>query len=153
MEPAKKMTKRGVREYAIFNVGDIACGIDIDIVREINRNIKVTPVHLAPDYVRGVINLRGQIVTVIDVRNKFGLETLELHKDMRVLVVRCEDEDKGLLVDGVDDISAASEDMLEPSPSHISESVRKYLSGVYKRDDELVALLDVEKLLKKEEDA
>jgi len=151
MEQVKETERTTHRDYAIFNVGDIACGVDIKMVREINRNIDITPVQLAPKYVRGVINLRGQIVTVIDMRKKFGMEVRELNKNMRILVVRLGDEDKGLLVDGVDDISTASSDQVELPPSHINSNICKYLSGVYKMEQVLVAIVDVNKILKQED--
>ena len=148
MEQVKEAAITADREYAIFNIGDITCGVDIDMVREINRNIDITPVYLAPDYVRGVINLRGQIVTVIDMRKKFGMEMRELNKKMRILVVRFGDEDKGLLVDGVDDIVAGSSDQIELPPSHINSTICKYLQGVYKMEEQLVAIIDVNTILK-----
>ncbi len=138
-------------EYAIFNVGDIACGVDINTVHEINRNLEITPVHLAPEYVRGVINLRGQIVTVIDLRKKFGMEPRALNNRMRVLVVHSEEENSGLLVDGVDDIASTLTDHVAQPPPHISSTLGKFLAGVYKRDNALVAILDVERILKPED--
>ncbi len=138
-------------EYAIFNVGDITCGVNINTVHEINRNLEITPVHLAPEYVRGVINLRGQIVTVIDLRRKFGLEPRQLDTRMRVLVVQSEEENSGLLVDGVDDIASTITDQVAQPPPHISSTLGKYLAGVYKMDDSLVAILDVERILKQED--
>lgn len=153
MEQTDRTTDGRLMEYAIFNVGDVICGLNIDSVREINRNLELTQVHLSPDYVKGVINLRGQIVTVIDLRRKFEMEPQELNEKMRIMVVRSGEEDIGLLVDGVDDIATTIEDEADPPPPHISGGVGQYLSGVYKMHQRLVCILDVEKLLRLEEAA
>ncbi|MFH1999857.1 MAG: chemotaxis protein CheW [Planctomycetota bacterium] len=150
MQRTIEKNENEICEYAIFNVGEIICGLDIKSVREINRNLEVTGVHLAPDYVRGVINLRGQIVTVVDLRQKFGMEPREFGKWTRVIVTRASsgEEDIGLLVDGVDDIVQSLTEKLDQSPPHIDSIVGKYLSGVYKMDKKLIAILDVDRILK-----
>lgn len=137
-------------EYAIFKVGDISCGLEISSVREINRNLDITTVRLAPESVRGVVNLRGQIVTVTDLRRKFGLSSRDFDKRTRVIVVRTDGEDIGLLVDSVSDIIPASIDRIEQPPPHVRDAVGKYLSGVYQMEDRLVAMLDVDRILQNE---
>jgi len=144
------VTGRKTKEYAIFKVGDISCGLEISSVREINRNLDFTRVRLAPDSVRGVVNLRGQIVTVTDLRRKFGLPSRDFDERTRIIVVRTDGEDIGLLVDSVSDIIPVSSDRMDQPPPHVRDAVGKYLSGVYKMEYRLVAILDVDRLLQNE---
>jgi len=149
MNPSGAISEKS-KEYAIFEVGEILCGLEIGSVREINRKLDITRVHLAPDSVRGVVNLRGQIVTVVDMRRKFGMPSQEFDNRMRIIVVRTDGEDIGLLVDSVSDIIPSSAERMERPPPHVKHAVVKYISGVYKLDDDLVAILDVERILERE---
>lgn len=141
---------RKSKEYAVFEVGEILCGVEIRSVREINRKLDITRVHLAPDSVRGVVNLRGQIVTVVDLRRKFDMPSRAFDGRMRIIVVRTDGEDIGLLVDSVSDIVPASAQRMEQPPPHVKHAIGKYISGVYKMDADLVALLDVERIVEGE---
>ena len=107
-------------------------------------------VHLAPDEVRGVVNLRGQIVTVIDLRRKFCMPTREFDNRMRIIVVRADGEDIGLLVDRVSDIVLAKMERVEQPPPPIKHAIGKYIAGVYKMDSQLVAILDIDRILELE---
>jgi purine-binding chemotaxis protein CheW len=112
----------------------------------------ITPVHQAPDYVRGVINLRGQIVTVIDVRKKFNMPSRAPDKQSRILVVRSKNEDIGLLLDSVDDILPANPSQIEPAPAHLHEGMGQYFSSVFKLKNDLVAILDIDNILEMAEE-
>ena len=94
----------GIEELVLFSVGNLLCGLDIRQVQEINNRLEITSVHHAPPYVRGVVNLRGQLITVIDLRRKLGMAALETQVDMRIIVARGQDGTVGLLVDRVADI-------------------------------------------------
>jgi len=146
----KRPVDKSPREYAVFEVGEILCGVEIRSVREINRKLDITRVHLAPDAVRGVVNLRGQIVTVVDLRRKFHMPSRAFDSRMRIIVVRTDGEDIGLLVDSVSDIVPATTSRMERPPPHVKHAIGKYISGVYKMDADLVALLDVERILERE---
>lgn len=135
------------RKLALFQSGDLLCGLDIAHVQEINQNIAITAVHRAPDYVRGVINLRGEIVTVIDLRRKFGFEPLDSEAEMQTVIVRQGDENIGLLVDSVSDVVMAAEEEIEPPPSNLAGVTGHYFKGIYKPDHNLVAILDIDELL------
>jgi len=120
-----------VREWIVLEVGNIRCGIAITQIQEIHKQIGMTPVHHAPTYVRGVINLRGQIVTVIDLRVKFGLPPLELDEDRCIVVVRWSGESIGLLADRIQDIvTADAVDILDP-PANIRGVTGTFFSGIY----------------------
>lgn len=135
------------RKLALFESGNLLCGLDIAHVQEINKNIAVTVVHRAPDYVRGVINLRGEIVTVVDLRCKFGFEPLADETEMQIVIVRQGEENIGLLVDSVADVVLADERDVEPSPSNMAGVTGRFFKGIYKLEHSLVAILDIDELL------
>jgi len=135
------------RKLALFESGNLLCGLDIAHVQEINKNIAVTVVPRAPDYVRGVINLRGEIVTVVDLRRKFGFEPLADEADMQIVIVRQGEENIGLLVDAVADVVLADERDVEPSPSNMAGVTGRFFRGIYKLEHSLVAILDIDELL------
>ena len=136
-----------VREWIVLEVGNIRCGIAITQIQEINKQIAMTPVHHAPAYVRGVINLRGQIVTVVDLRVKFGLPPLELDEDRCIVVVRWSGESIGLLADRIQDIVVAdAADILDP-PANICGVTGAFFSGIYPMEQGLVACMRLPELL------
>ncbi len=137
-----------MRELALFKVNDMICGLDTSLVQEINKQTDITDVHLAPDYVRGVMNLRGEIATVIDLRTKFGLESLEINDEMKVVVVRQGTENIGLLVDSVSDVVMADSNEISPPPSNVSGVTGIFFDGIYTMEQDLVAVLNVDELLK-----
>jgi purine-binding chemotaxis protein CheW len=137
-----------VREWVVLEVGNIRCGIAITQIQEINKQIDMTPVHHAPAYIRGVINLRGQIVTVVDLRVKFDLPPLELDEERCIVVVRWSGESIGLLADRIQDIVVAdATDVLDP-PANIRGVTGAFFSGIYPMEQGLVAFLCLPELLK-----
>lgn len=148
MEQSKDLSSANTKELAIFQVGDMPCGLDTSLVREIIKNTQLTKVHLAPDYVRGVINLRGEIATVIDLRKKFALEPVEDNGNMEIVVVRRGSENIGLLVDRVRDVIWADKNNITPPPSNIGGITGVFFEGIFKMEHELVSILNSEELLK-----
>lgn len=136
-------------ELALFQIGDMLCGLDTRHVQEINHNFEITPVHRAPDYVRGVINLRGEIITVIDLHQKFGIPSGEAHDDIQVVVVRYEEECIALLVDTICDVVNANRSDISTPPSNIDGISGSFISCIYRMENDLVVVLDLEELLKK----
>jgi purine-binding chemotaxis protein CheW len=134
-------------EIVLFMVSDILSGLNIRHVQEISRNPVITRVYRAPEYVRGVINLRGQVVTLVDMRIIFGLEPSLPHRDMRIIVVRWQGEPIGLLVDSVHDIVEVDLAALEPPPSNVRGVTGSLFSCIYKRPSALVALVDLDEAL------
>ena len=137
-------------ELAIFNVADLVCALRSIEVQEIIRVQEITVVHHAPEFVSGVINLRGQIVTIIDMRKKFGCPQGQNLETMRIVIVKMAEESVGLLVDGVHDILIAPSNEIEPPPSNISGLNGDFFRGIYKKDDALVAILNINEILKVE---
>ncbi len=136
-----------VRELTIFEVGPITCALSIQDIQEINKHLEMTDVANAPDYIRGICNLRGAIITVIDMRIKFGMEPKEFDENTRIVVVKNQDELLGLLVDRMLDVLNVSDDELEPTPSNINGVAGRYFSGIYKMESSLAALLNVSEIL------
>ncbi|MCK9295639.1 MAG: chemotaxis protein CheW [Desulfobulbaceae bacterium] len=137
-------------KLALFESGHLLCGLDIIHVQEINKNIAVTVVHRVPEYVRGVINLRGEIVTVVDLRTKFGFAPLSLEAEAEIVIVRFGDENIGLLVDSVSDVVLADEKDIEPTPPNLAGVPGHFFKGIYKLEQSLVAILNIEELLARE---
>ena len=136
-------------ELALFQIGDMLCGLDTRHVQEINHNFEITPVHRAPDYVRGVINLRGEIVTVIDLHQKFSMPPSNVHDDIQVVFVRYEEECIALLVDNIFDVVIANHFDISSPPSNVDGISGAFINGVYRMEKDLVIILDLEELLKK----
>ena len=133
------------RDYLVFRVGDVCCGVDVGVVQEINRNMDITRVFLAPEHVRGVINLRGRIVTVVDLARRLGVETALPPESPKNVVVSSRGELVGLLVDDVDDIVQAGDGLLRPPP-HLPERFGACALGVLPSEDRLVVVLDVDEV-------
>ena len=135
------------QQYATFYVGDILLGVDICAVQEINRQAEATRVPHAPEHIRGVINLRGDVATVVDLRNVLGLPRVEVTRDSRNLIVHSQDEAIGLLVDRVADIVAIAPEDISPSPANLNGVDGRFFRGVYATESAIIVLLDIEQAL------
>lgn len=147
-KPESKSNKKVMLELATFYVSDALCGIDILRIQEINKHTTVTTVPQAADYVQGVLNLRGRIVTIIDLGIKLGLSPIKKSKDNRNIIVDFQDEQVGLLVDRISDVLVAESEKIEPAPANIGGMQGKYFEGVFKTDKSLIGILDIEEVLK-----
>jgi purine-binding chemotaxis protein CheW len=137
-------------ELASFYVGEALCGMDILKVQEINKLIEMTRVPQAPEYVLGILNLRGEIVTIIDLGKKLGLKSTELNNKTRNIIVNSNGEHIGLMVEQISDVIQVEWEKVEPPPANIGDVQGKYFTGVFKTADRLIGILDVEKVLKEE---
>jgi len=135
-------------EFATFYVGGALCGIDILNIQEINKNFEITKVPQASDYVEGILNLRGKIVTIIDLGKKLGLEPVNKDKDNRNIIVNSDDEHIGLLVDSISDVVLAQKSDIELAPSNIGGAKGKFFQGVLKTETQLIGILDIDEVLK-----
>ena len=139
-------------KYLLFNLGGEEYGIDISRVTGIEELQKITHVPDMPAYMKGVINLRGRVIPVIDLRLRFGMEDREY--DDRTCIIVCDVRDMtiGLIVDTVTVVLDIEGKNIEPPPSFKSESGKeRYISGLARVDEAVKILLDVEKILKEEE--
>ncbi|QDV75439.1 chemotaxis protein CheW [Botrimarina mediterranea] len=134
-------------QFATFYVGELLMGVDIRLVQEINRQLEMTPVPNAPRHVRGVINLRGEVATVIDLRTVLGLPPAEQTRDTRNLIVHSQGEAIGLLVDRISDILTVRPDQISEPPSNVDGVDGKFFLGVHTLEKDICVLLDVEEVL------
>jgi len=139
--------KSGVMQLSCFYVGSALCGIDINVIQEMNKQMEMTRVPQAPEYVLGIMNLRGRIVTIIDLGKKLGLAPSKKTENSRIIIVNSREENIGFLVDKITDVVTAKWEDVEPTPSNIKGVKGKYFKGVFKAAKDLVAILDVEDVL------
>ena len=130
-------------QFASFQIADLLLGIDIHQVQEINRNLELTPVPHAPTAVRGVINLRGEVVTVVDLRCVLGLPAAEFTRLTRNVIVNYAGERIGLLVDAVADVITCSANDIDPLPENLGGVDHSYFEGVFKLTEKLLVVLNV----------
>lgn len=131
------------QQYATFHVGNLLLAIDIDLVQEINRHLEITEVPHAPESVRGVINLRGDVVTIVDMRTILGLPRTDVTPNCRNVVIHFEGELVGLLVDQISDILTLQSEQIAPPPANIEGIEGRFSRGVYPTDSGIAILLDV----------
>ena len=141
----------GEEQLVVFTLANETYGVDISTVNEIIRMQEITEVPRTPDFVEGVINLRGRIVPVIDLRKRFNLETSEETQSSRIIVVELNDITVGMIVDSVSEVLRLPKENTEPTPPMVSGVDSAYLKGVGKWGEQLIILLDINKVLYKEE--
>ncbi len=134
-----------------FEVGDEEFAVPILSVQEINRMMQITPVPQSPPFVEGVINLRGKIIPVIDLRKRFGMSELENSDDVRIIVVEVANRVLGFTVDRVNEVLRINSSIVEPPPSMVCGLDTDYVQGVGKLEDRLLILLHLEKLFTADE--
>lgn len=134
-------------QYVTFTVGEEEYGVNILSVREIRGWTPESRLPNLPHYVRGVINLRGTIIPIFDLRAKFGAGSTEVSKRHVVIVIQAEDRTRGMLVDAISDILAIRPENIKPPPQMDNILIdSQYLSGLYTLDQRMVALLDITRL-------
>jgi purine-binding chemotaxis protein CheW len=136
-----------------FNLGDEEFGIDILRVQEINRMVEITRVPNTPSFVEGVINLRGHVIPIIDLRARFGLERKPVEKSTRIVVVEIQGRIVGFIVDAVSEVLRIPKSVTEPPPPIVAGIEAEYITAVGKLEDRLLILLDLERIFSREETA
>ena len=144
-------TAQGEEQLVVFDLAAEAYGVDIGAVREIIRMQDITKVPGAPAFVEGIINLRGNVIPVVDLKKRFGLSVSERNRDNRILVVDIGGHDIGVVVDAVTEVLRISSDSVEPPSAVITTADSVYLLGIVKLEGRLVILLDLEKVLTESE--
>ena len=134
-----------------FRIGKETFGVPINLVHEIVRLPEITAVPDAPEYIEGVINLRGKIVSIVDLRKRFGETRIEASRKNRILVAEIERKMVGLIVDAASEVIRLAESEIETPPEIFQESDVKYVTGVGKLHGRLVILIDLTKILQKGE--
>ena len=130
-----------------FRIGRETFGLPISLVQEIVRPPEITAVPHAPEYVEGIMNLRGRIVPVIDLRRRFGAAVIENTRKSRVLVVEFESRAVGLVVDSASEVLKVSDAQIEPPPNVLTDAATNYVSGVAKYQGRIIILVDLKRIL------
>ena len=138
-------------QWVTFHLENEKYGIKVMQVQEVLRMTEIAPVPGAPHYVLGIINLRGNVVTVIDTRRRFGLPDAEADDETRIVIIEADNNVVGILVDSVAEVVDLRTSEIETAPNVGNDESSKYIQGVSSRDDELLILVDVNKLLSDEE--
>lgn len=139
-------------ELATFLIGTSLIGIDIKQVQEINRNLQLTRVPQAAAEVRGVVNLRGDVVTVLDLRVIFGLAPIAIDRNSRNIIVADAEERIGLLVDGIADVVHVTADQIDAPPANLCHVSGRFFRGVHQLENDLLLILDTQRVLTRHED-
>ena len=140
-------TREATREVLVFVLGAEEYGVDILKVQEIRGYEKVTPIPSAPEYLKGVVNLRGTIVPVIDMRVKFGMPNPKYDSFTVVIILRLAQRVIGIVVDAVSDVVALAHDEVKAAPQLGTVVDASFIAGLATQADRMVLLLDIEKLL------
>ena len=138
-------------QLVTFKLGAEEFALDILVVQEINRRAEITMVPKTPEFVEGVINLRGKIVPVLDLRKRFGLSRREFTGQSRIIVVNVAHRALGLIVDSVSEVLRIPAHAVEPPPPLVAGVDAAYIKGVGKFEDRLLILLDLEKVFSAQE--
>ena len=143
------------RQYLTFQLGEEIFGVDVTHVREILEFTSVTKVPKTPEFMRGVINLRGSVVPVLDMRLKFGLTTTEKTVNTCIIVVEISLNEEtaviGALVDSVEEVFELEPEQIEPAPKIGTQLRTEFIKGMGKRDNNFIIILDINKLFSTEE--
>ena len=138
-------------QLVTFSIGEEEFGVDILKVQEIIRTMEITKVPRAQDFVEGVINLRGKVIPIIDLRRRFGFTSKEHDKHTRIIVIEINNMIVGFVVDSVSEVLRIPAATVEPPPPVVAGVESEYISGVGKLQDRLLILLDLDKLLSSED--
>lgn len=136
-----------VLQWVTFRLAGETYGINVMQVQEVLRYTEIAPVPGAPGYVLGIINLRGNVVTVIDTRNRFGLDSGEMTDNTRIVIIETEGHVIGILVDSVAEVVYLRQSEVETAPNVGNDESAKFIQGVCHKNDELLILIELNKLL------
>jgi len=148
---AKTNSNNEIVQWVTFRLAEEVYGINVMQVQEVLRVSEIAPVPGAPHYVLGIINLRGNVVTVIDTRIRLGLPTTEVTDSTRIVIIETARHVVGILVDCVAEVVDVATSEVESAPNVGSDDSANYIQGVASRENELLILVDLNKLLTDEE--
>lgn len=135
-------------QLVIFKLDNEDYGLPISKVQEINRMVAVTRLPQTPDFMEGIINLRGRVIPVVDLRKRFGFCSREHQADTRIMVVDLSGQTVGLIVDAVNEVAKISAECIEPPPPSFEA---KFVQGIGKLEDRLVIMLDIDRIVTSQE--
>jgi purine-binding chemotaxis protein CheW len=142
-----KVDTNEILQLVSFKIANEEFGVDILNVQEINKMTQITKVPNAPDFVEGVINLRGRVIPIIDLRTRLKLEKKQHDKDTRIIVVEISNKTVGFIVDAVNEVLRIPTSIIEPPPQLATGIDSDFIRAVGKLEDRLLILIDLEKVL------
>ena len=151
MSQSRNLVENEVLQWVTFKLENEIYGINVMQVQEVLRYTEIAPVPGAPNYVIGIINLRGNVVTVIDTRVRFGLIPSEVSENSRIVIIEAEKQAIGILVDGVAEVVYLRSSDIDMAPNVGTDESAKFIQGVSNRDGELLILVDLNKFLNDDE--
>lgn len=134
-------------QLACFMVGEERYAADIMMIKEIILCRKVTHIPKAPDFIEGIINLRGKVIPVIDMRKRLGVQSIEQTSSARIIIAKVEGKNVGIIVDSILKVLRVQKEDIQPAPRIIKGIESEYLSGIVRDGDDLVLILDMERVL------
>jgi purine-binding chemotaxis protein CheW len=139
--------KNKPKQFSTFFIDGRLFGIDVMKVQEVTKPLKLTTMQTAPVFIKGLINLRGQITTAIGLRELFGLSQVE-HLDKMTVVCKVEDVLLSLLVDNIGDVVEVHESQYELTPQNLTRDIQLFMQGVYKTDSGILSIISLESILR-----
>ena len=139
-----------VLQFVTFTLNNEEYAVDILSVQEINRIAEITKIPNSPPYVEGVVNLRGKVIPVINLRNKFGFEKKSIDDTSRIIIMDIRGITYGIIVDSVSEVLRVQSGTVEPTPPMSSDANSKFIKGLAKLDDRLIILIDIDNLIDEE---
>ena len=146
-----KNSEDPILQWVTFRLDGETYGINVMQVQEVLRYTEIAPVPGAPAYVLGIINLRGNVVTVIDTRHRFGLMGTEVSEQTRIVIIEADNHVVGILVDAVAEVVYLRQSEMETAPNVGNDESAKFIQGVCNKNDELLILVELNKLLTDQE--
>ena len=138
-------------QWVTFQLEDETYGVDVMVVREVLKYQDIAPVPGAPDYVMGIINIRGTVISVINTRLRFGLPEKEPEENTRIVILEIGQHIVGIVVDSVAEVVYMKRSEIESAPQVNKDDSARFIQGVCHRDDKLIILVELDKLLSEEE--
>jgi len=135
------------KQFVVFRVANEEYGVDIKMITTIERIMGIARVPKTPAYIKGVINLRGEVIPVICLREKFDLPSVEYSEDTRIVIFKIEDSAVGIIVDSVAEVIQLTEDDIEKISSFTNSKISEHLMGVGKLENRIITLLNLEKIV------
>jgi len=151
MEQEAEQLNEEVSQWVTFRLDDEKYGIDVMLVREVLRESEIAPVPGAPHYVLGIINLRGNVVPVIDTRRRFGLAPKAMDEDSRIIIVELAEQWVGMVVDAVAEVMDVPVSQVERTPDVGNDESSRFIQGVSRQEEELLILVELDSLFATED--
>ena len=141
----------GARQYVVFTIDGEEFGLNIENISSIERMLDIFKIPNAPDYIEGLSNLRGRVLTIFNLRKRFNLPCPEFDENTKIIIANTSSSEIGVIVDGVREIIKVEDNEFDPVPEALNNIRDRFLSGTAKVGNRLILMLDLEKVLTEEE--